>query len=440
MSISRSMSISDMRVTKIRTACQAALLALAVCSQATVAAEAPRPTPSGTVPDTQPAAIVAPTQSFADWLADFRNEASSLGISDPTLDTALSTVVEPLPRIIELDRSQPEFVQTFTGYMRNRMSDRRVERGRRLLAEHRELFGEIQRKYGIQPHYLAAFWALESNFGDETGGFSVINALATLAYDPRRADMFRAELLSALRIIDEGHIPAERMTGSWAGAMGQCQFMPSTFKAYAVDGDGDGKINIWASLPDVFASAGNYLSRLGWKADERWGREVILPADFDFALSGTGVRKTVSEWNSLGIKRADGSALGNSDIIGSVIVPAGAKGPAFLAYNNFHTILEWNRSTFYGIAVGHLADRFAGEGPIRHMPATEERALAREDVMELQTLLNTLGFDTGMPDGVAGTRTREAIRNYQLQNNLQADGYVSYEMLALLRGPATGLQ
>jgi membrane-bound lytic murein transglycosylase B len=439
MSVPTTASVNKVRRTKIRNAWQGTLLSLAVCCHGLLAAEAPQTT-TVTVDNISPATIPAPTQSFADWLADFRTEASSLGISTSTLDTAFNTVVEPLPRIIELDRSQPEFVQTFTGYMRNRMSDRRIERGRRLLAEHKDLFAEIQRKYGIQPHYLAAFWALESNFGDETGGFSVINALATLAYDPRRADFFRGELLTALHIIDQGHIPANQMTGSWAGAMGQCQFMPSTFKAYAVDGDGDGRINIWASLPDVFASAGNYLSKLGWKADERWGREVVLPADFDFALSGTGVRKTVSEWNNLGVTRADGSTLGSSDIIGSVIVPAGAKGPAFLAYNNFHTILEWNRSTFYGIAVGHLADRFAGEGPIVHMPATEERALAREDVMELQNLLNTLGFDTGTPDGIAGSRTREAVRNYQLQNNLQADGYVSYDVLALLRGPASNSQ
>jgi membrane-bound lytic murein transglycosylase B len=425
---------------KIRTARQSMLLMLAFCSQGVIAAEAPQPETIA-IEQIQPEAMPAvPTQSFADWLADLRNEASHLGITEPTLNTAFAMVVEPLPRILELDRSQPEFVQTFTGYMRNRMSDRRIDRGRRLLVEHRELFAEIQSKYGVQPHYLAAFWALESNFGDETGGFSVINALATLAYDPRRADFFRAELLTALRIIDQGHIPAEAMTGSWAGAMGQCQFMPSTFINYAVDGDGDGKINIWTSLPDVLASAAHYLSSLGWKHDERWGREVVLPDNFDFALSGTGVRKTVSEWNALGIVRADGSPLGNAEIIGSIIVPSGAKGPAFLAYNNFHTILEWNRSTFYGIAVGHLADRFAGAGPLQHMPAVEERALAREEVMEMQHRLNNMGFDTGIPDGVAGSRTREAIRAYQLQNNLQADGYVSFDMLALLRTPPAGQQ
>ena len=220
-----------------------------------------------------------------------------------------STLVEePIPRVLELDKSQPEFVQTFAGYMRNRLSDARIERGKSLLVEHKDLFNRIQQQYGVQPHYLVSFWALESNFGDFTGGFSVVNALATLAYDPRRSDFFRSELLTALRIIEEGHIPVEQMSGSWAGAMGQCQFMPSTFYAYARDGDGDGRVDIWNSVPDVFASAANYLSQNGWQGDERWGREVILPDGFDFTQTGTGVRKTVTQWNSLGIRRVNGNA------------------------------------------------------------------------------------------------------------------------------------
>ena len=246
-------------------------------------------------------ALHAQEQSFEDWLVGLKVEARNLGISDDTLDAAFADVQAPIPRIIELDRSQPEFVQTFSGYMRNRMSDARIRRGQQLLEEHRELFRQIQNKYGVQPQYLASFWALESNFGDFTGGFSVINALATLAYDPRRSDMFRQELLTALRIIDEGHIPAEKMSGSWAGAMGQCQFMPSTFMAYGQDGDGDGHIDIWNSLPDIFASAANFLAKSGWHGDERWGREVVLPANFDFTQSGTGVRKSVTDWNRMGI-------------------------------------------------------------------------------------------------------------------------------------------
>ena len=375
-------------------------------------------------------------QDFASWLAAFRSDATSRGISNSTLEAAFTSVQEPITRVLELDRSQPEFVQTFSRYMRNRMSDTRIRRGREMLQTHKALFDRIEQQYGVQPQYLTAFWALESNFGGDTGGFSVINALATLAWDPRRSDMFRSELLTALKIIEGGHIPASEMTGSWAGAMGQCQFMPSTFANYGVDGDGDGRIDIWHSLPDVLSSAANFLSKSGWKGDERWGREVILPKDFDFALSGTGVRKTVTEWNSLGIRRADGSALGQADMLASVIVPAGANGPAFLGYNNFRTTMVWNRSTFYAISVGHLADRFMGEGPIRFMPATEERTLARADVEEMQTLLNQLGVDAGKPDGVLGSRTREAVREYQLRNQLTADGYPSYDVLEILRKAA----
>jgi membrane-bound lytic murein transglycosylase B len=380
---------------------------------------------------TTPSAAAA--EDFNTWLAALKAEARARGISESTLNTAFADVTSPVDRVLELDRSQPEFTQTFSGYMKNRMSQQRIERGRRMLEEHRDLFARLQAEYGVQPQYLVSFWALESNFGDFTGGFSVVNALSTLAWNPRRAAFFRNELLTALRIIDDGHIAAERMTGSWAGAMGQCQFMPSTFAAYAKDGDGDGRIDIWGSVPDVMTSAANYLSRAGWKAGERWGREVVLPRGFDLALSGTDVRKSVTEWNALGVRRADGSALGTADLQASVVLPAGMQGPAFLAYDNFRTTMVWNRSTFYAISVGHLADRFMGEPDIRHMPAEEERALARNDVMEMQELLNRLGHDVGEPDGVLGSRTREGVRLFQLANALPADGYASFEMLLALR-------
>lgn len=377
-----------------------------------------------------------PSQDFATFLADLRREAERRGFSASTIEQAFALIEEPLPRVIELDRSQPEFVQTFSGYINNRMSDARIARGQRMLSEHRELFAEVQQKYGVQPHYLVSFWALESNFGDATGGFSVLNALATLAWDPRRAQFFRDQFMAALEIIDEGHIAATDMTGSWAGAMGMCQFMPDTFQAYAVDGDGDGRINIWQSVPDVMHSAANYLSQAGWKGDERWGREVVLPANFDFALAGTSVRKPVSEWSALGVTRVDGRPLGTADIEGSIIVPAGVDGPAFIGYDNFRTIMVWNRSTNYAISVGHLADRFMGEGPIQNMPANEERPLTRVEVTELQTLLNALGFDNGTPDGAVGPRTRDAVRAFQLSKGLPADSYVSFELLNTLRGLA----
>ncbi|MDG2176864.1 MAG: lytic murein transglycosylase [Gammaproteobacteria bacterium] len=375
----------------------------------------------------------AQEQSFADFLIELRLEAISLGISENTIDSALSLVEEPIPRVLELDRSQPEFVQTFAGYMRNRLSQARINRGQALLEEHSELFSRIQTEYGIQPHYLVSFWALESNFGDFTGGFSVINALATLAYDPRRSDFFRRELFTALQIIDDGHISVDQMSGSWAGAMGQCQFMPSTFYTYARDGNGDGRIDIWNSIPDVFASAANFLSKSGWKGDERWGREVTLPTGFDFTQTGTGVRKTVTEWNRLGVTRIDGSTLGNSDIEGSIVLPAGANGPTFLAYNNFRTTMVWNRSTYYAISVGHLADRFVGGGPIINMPSDEERPLTRNEVIELQGILNGQGIDVGTPDGILGSRTRAGVRDYQLQAGLPTDGYANFELLEAMR-------
>jgi len=376
---------------------------------------------------------LAQEQSFDEWLKELRAEALGLGISEATLDAALTLVEEPIPRVLELDKSQPEFVQTFAGYMRNRLSDARIERGKSLLVEYKDLFNRIQQQYGVQPHYLVSFWALESNFGDFTGGFSVVNALATLAYDPRRSDFFRNELLTALRIIEEGHIPVEQMSGSWAGAMGQCQFMPSTFYTYARDGDGDGRVDIWNSVPDVFASAANYLSQNGWQSDERWGREVILPDDFDFTLTGTGIRKTVTQWNSLGIRRVNGNALGNADMLGSIVLPAGSQGPAFLVYDNFRTTMVWNRSTFYAISVGHLADRFVGGGPIINMPSVEERPLGRNEVIELQGLLNAQGIDAGTPDGIMGSRTRAAIRTFQEKANIPTDGYANFDLLETIR-------
>tara|TARA_B110000858_G_C17810153_1_gene480715 strand:- start:10164 stop:11342 length:1179 start_codon:yes stop_codon:yes gene_type:complete len=370
-------------------------------------------------------------QSFSDWLAELRVEAAALGISAATLE-ALDDLEEPLPRVLELDSSQPEFVQTFTRYLGLRVTDRQVERGRQLLRQHGALLEEVRQRYGVQPQYLVAFWAIETNFGSNTGGFSVLQALATLAYDPRRADFFRAQMLTALQIIDDGHISAESMSGSWAGAMGQLQFMPSIYSQYAVDGDGDGRIDIWNSLPDVFNSAANFLSESGWKADERWGREILLPAEFNFALAGTNTRKSLQEWRDLGLLQTSGSPIPVADMLASVVIPAGAQGPAFLAYDNFRTTQLYNPPIFYALTVGHLADRFAGGPPILRMPENEQ-AMSIDQVRELQELLNGLGFESGEPDGRVGRRTRSAIRAYQEQQGLPMDSYASVSLLEALR-------
>ena len=373
----------------------------------------------------------AQQQSFADWLLALRAEARDMGISEATL-TALDTI-EPLQRVLELDNSQPEFVQTFTRYLGLRVTPEQISRGQELLQQHSLLLDQVRNRYGVQPQYLVAFWAVESNFGRTTGGFSVLESLATLAYDPRRADFFRRELLTALQIIDDGHIPAAVMSGSWAGAMGQLQFLPSVFNRYGVDGDGDGRIDIWNSLPDIFHSAANFLSQSGWRSNQRWGREVVLPAGFDFSLSGSGVSKSLAEWRDLGITTTAGAPIPVvTGMDASVILPVGAQGPAFLTYANFRATMVYNPSTFYALTVGHLADRFTGSPAIVHMPENEQ-AMSVADVQVLQELLNAHGFDSGEPDGRVGRQTRSAIRAYQESQGLPMDGHAAMTLLEALR-------
>lgn len=370
--------------------------------------------------------------AFQLWLAALRVEALKEGISAATFDSAMAGV-KPLPKVLERDRHQPEFRLTFNTYLDRSINDARVARAKSLLAQNRDLLNKVEQRYGVQPRFLVAFWALESNFGDHTGGFSVIEALTTLAYDPRRNDFFRTQLLHALRIIDEGHITADDMTGSWAGAMGQLQFIPSTFTGYAVDYDNDMRRDIWHSLPDIFASAANFLKSQGWQGDRTWGREVRLPEDFDWDLTGLKVRKPLSEWQALGVRRADGSALPQVAIDASLIIPAGHRGQAFLVYQNFRSILSWNNSILYAIAVGHLADRIVGLGPLVTKTGFSETALSRADVIEMQDQLNRLGYDVGKADGIVGSRTRDAMKRFQRAKGMPADGYANKELLQALR-------
>ncbi len=365
---------------------------------------------------------------FGTWLSGLRAEARGQGISDRTLDAALSDII-PIPRVIELDRDQPEFTETFWTYLGKRVNQRRIERGRALLKRHAGLLQRIQAQYGVQAKFLVSFWGLETNFGEYMGSFPVIGSLATLAHDPRRSDFFRAELLDALRIVDAGHVTPAAMNGSWAGAMGQPQFMPSTFVRHAVDDDGDGRRDIWNSLPDVFASAANFLQRSGWQRGETWGREVTLPAGFDFDLSGLKRRRSLADWQRLGVRRADGSDLPIVEgMQASLILPGGYRGPAFLVYQNFRTIMVWNRSILYAIAVGHLADRLVGLGPLAAKAPADDRPLSRTQVVEIQTALAALGFQPGEPDGVVGPMTRDAIKDYQRQISQPADGYADHRL------------
>jgi len=377
--------------------------------------------------------LIAQDQTFAEWREQLRAEAFSLGISEETL-LAIDDLEAPLERVLELDDAQPEFMQTFTRYLSLRITPLQINRGQALLRQYAVLLEEVRQSYGVQPHYLVSFWAIESNYGRATGGFSVLQALATLAFDPRRAEFFRTELLTALKIIDDGHIAVDNMSGSWAGAMGQLQFLPSVFARYGIDGDNDGKIDIWNSLPDIFHSAANFLSQSGWRGDERWGREVLLPSNFDFSLTGTRTRKPLQEWNELGIIQMNGSPIPVANMQASVILPAGAGGPAFLTYANFRATMVYNPSTFYALTVGHLADRYTGGAAIQRMPENEQ-AMSVVDVQALQELLNAAGFDSGEPDGRVGSRTRTAIRAYQQNKELPMDGYASLKLLEALRNP-----
>ncbi|MEE8394255.1 MAG: lytic murein transglycosylase [Rhodospirillales bacterium] len=296
---------------------------------------------------------------FQEWLEGVRKEAAALGIGASTLDSALAGIT-PIPRVVELDRKQPEFTLTFRQYQDRVVPKSRVDMGRRKLNENRALLEEIGRKFGVQPRFIVAFWGIETDFGRITGGFPVIKALSTLAYDGRRSKYFRGELMNALKILDGGHISVSKMIGSWAGAMGQCQFMPSSFLSFAVDYDGDGRKDIWNNLADVFASAANYLARSGWRDDQTWGRPVLLTRELDKKLIGLKVKKRLSEWQSLGVRRIDGADLPKRDLLASVVL-AEDGGPPFVVYNNYHTILKWNRSTFFAVAIGSLADRI-GDG------------------------------------------------------------------------------
>ncbi|AJF07454.1 lytic murein transglycosylase [Geoalkalibacter subterraneus] len=302
---------------------------------------------------------VAWANDFSSWLQDLRTEARAAGISERTLDSAFAEIEEPLPRVVELDRKQPEFTQTFSEYLAARVSAERIKRGRLMLKRYPTWLGRVESRFGVQRRFLVALWGIETHYGAYTGGFKVIPALATLAYDGRRGDYFRSELLTALRIADEGHVRLENMTGSWAGAMGQCQFMPSSFARFAVDAEGDGRIDIWHSIPDVLASAANYLARSGWQDDQTWGRQVRLPEDFDPSLVGLEQRRTMRQWEALGVRRADGSALPWRNLESSLILPDGEQGPAYLVYENFRVLMKWNRSISFALAVGELSDQIA---------------------------------------------------------------------------------
>ena len=302
-------------------------------------------------------ASAAGQPDFATWLNTLRSDARTVGISEATIDAALGDL-EPVPEVIKLDRRQPEGRMTFQEYLKKVLSDARVERGRALLHKHRPLLDRVAADYTVQPRFIVALWGIETSFGTFLGGHDVVPALATLAYDGRRASLFRRELIAALRILDRGDIDIENMKGSWAGAMGQSQFMPSSFLRFAVDYDGDGRRDIWNSLPDVFASIANYLSKAGWDDRHTWGRQVKLASVGNAPVGSKGLEvvKSLPEWQSLGVRRENGRNLPAVALNASLLHTDDGDGPAYLVYDNFRVLMDWNRSTYFALTVGTLSD------------------------------------------------------------------------------------
>ncbi|MCZ0925796.1 lytic murein transglycosylase [Halomonas janggokensis] len=366
-------------------------------------------------------------ESFSQWRDAFRRYAKDQGISEATLREAFDQV-RYRERIIELDRYQPEFVRPIWEYLDTAVSSTRINNGQDRLAEHRRTAEQMEQRYGVPAEIIVAIWGIESNYGSNFGDFSTLEALATLAFDGRRQQFAREELLAALRIIQQGDIAAEQMRGSWAGAMGHTQFIPTSFEAYAVDGDGDNRRDIWQSIPDVMASTANYLDRAGWQPGQPWGVEVNLPADYDYAQTG---RRDSQAWAEQGVEAVSGE-LPRFDSA-DVIVPAGADGPAFLVGPNFRAILRYNNATSYALAVATLSDAIAGRDGIQQGWPREEAPLTRDDVQALQRYLNQAGYDVGGADGIMGPNTRQGLRAFQRAEGLTPDGFATQSLLERLR-------
>ena len=369
---------------------------------------------------------------FERWIAGFRMRAQTKGISADTFDRAFSGI-EYSDYVIEKDRNQSEFTKALWDYLDSAVSDNRVINGKAALRKHHKLLDEIEAKFGVDKEIVVAIWGLESAYGEVRGDNPLIGSLATLAYDGRRGAFFESQLIAALQIIQSGDVAPARMTGSWAGAMGHTQFIPTSYLAYAVDFTGDGKRDIWSDDPaDALASTAAYLARFGWKKDHPWGVEVRLPAGFDYALSGERVKKSAAEWAALGIRDINGGKVADYGPA-SVLLPAGAQGAAFMIFNNFHVIERYNTADAYVIGVGHLADRIKGGPAIQAAWPRDDRALVFAERQELQERLTKAGFDTQGVDGKIGPNTIAAVKAFQRSLGLITDGYASLDILKRLR-------
>ena len=372
---------------------------------------------------------------FDAFVESFRVEALSEGISAATYDREMESAT-PLPIVVERNSNQPEFSQPIWVYPDSAVSDRRISDGLNNTAAQKDVLTAIEGKYGVDREIIGAIWGLESSYGAILGNYDVISALTTLAFDGRRQSFGKTQLLGALEIIDKGYAHRNQLKGSWAGAMGMTQFIPSTYLMYAIDEDGDGLKDLWADHADVFASTANYLSRSGYKLDEPWGFEVSVPEDFDYSHASLRTKKSVGQWLEHGVTAAHGDLASRTDLntSASVIVPAGANGPAFMVFDNFRAIMKYNNSTAYALGIGRLSDAIAGRAqPISAEWPRDDRPLSRSEREDLQQALKDRGYDPGPVDGIIGAGTQAAIRAWQRDNGHAADGYASAKTLEAIR-------
>lgn len=378
-------------------------------------------------------AAVAPSfANSADFVRGLWPQAEARGVSRAAFESAFSGY-NYIPKVMELTKKQPEFSQTVQQYIDKRVTAGQAQKGQAMRVEWNQTLTGTQQRWGVQPEIVLAIWGMETNFGGFMGGENTIHALATLTEGGYRTDFFRDELLTALRIVSDGHVSPRNMVGSWAGAMGHTQFMPSSFMRYAVDYNGDGKKDIWNSVQDALGSTANYLNHFGWRPGETWGYEVKLPSGFDFGAARQLQRAPLSQWQAMGIQRVSGKPFPRASDVGRLYMPAGAAGPTFLLLPNFDVIKRYNNSDSYALAVGHLADRILGTGGFATPWPAGDYALTKAQRAELQTLLGRAGFDAGSPDGVVGPKTRAAVMAYQSRAGLPADGHISGRLLDRLK-------
>ena len=381
----------------------------------------------------EPAMRAVPNAGFDAWVAGFKARAGAAGIASSTVDAAFRGAGF-LPGVVERDRNQTEFSRSLQDYLAIAASDERISKGRAALQRHAATLAAIEARFGVEAHVVTAVWGLESYYGERRGSVPVISALATLAYDGRRGEFFEAQLIAALKILQNGDVSPAGMTGSWAGAMGHTQFIPTSYLAYAVDFGGDGRRDIWSDDPtDALASTAAYLAKSGWTRGQPWGVEVTVPAGFNTGQTGRGTTRSVADWAAIGVRGIGGAAPPNHGAA-SILMPAGAAGPAFMVFRNFTVITRYNNAESYVIGVGHLADRIRGGAPVQGNFPPDAQGMTIANRQNLQRRLTAAGFDTEGTDGVIGPKTKAAISAYQKSKGLAATGEPSLDLLAALGG------